>query len=69
MSASVTEFDLIIVGAGLAGGALAVALADLPLKVALIEGLAVREGWPPLEESVFDYDGRVSALTEVVRDL
>ena len=44
MSASVTEFDLIIVGAGLAGGALAVALADQPLKVALIEGQAVREG-------------------------
>tara|TARA_R110000772_G_scaffold41479_2_gene96303 strand:- start:5514 stop:6743 length:1230 start_codon:yes stop_codon:yes gene_type:complete len=68
MSASVTEFDLIIVGAGLAGGALAVALADLPLKVALIEGQAVREGWPPLEESVFDYDGRVSALTEGSRE-
>jgi 2-octaprenylphenol hydroxylase len=68
MPASVTEFDLIIVGAGLAGGALAVALADLPLKVALIEGQAVREGWPPLEESVFDYDGRVSALTEGSRE-
>ncbi|MEX1668771.1 FAD-dependent monooxygenase [Zhongshania guokunii] len=68
MSASIAEFDLIIVGAGLAGAALAVALADLPLKIALVEGQAVRDGWPPLEESVVDYDARVSALTEGSRE-
>lgn len=69
MSASaIAEYDLIIVGAGLAGAALALAVADLPLKVALVEAQPVREGWPPLEDSVFDYDARVSALTEVSRE-
>jgi len=64
---NIADFDLVIVGAGLAGAALALAVADLPLKVALVEAQAVREGWPKIEESVFDYDARVSALTEASR--
>ena len=43
---NIADFDLVIVGAGLAGAALALAVADLPLKVALVEAQAVREGWP-----------------------
>ncbi|CAA0079915.1 2-octaprenylphenol hydroxylase [Zhongshania aliphaticivorans] len=61
---SVADYDVVIVGAGLAGASLALAVADLPLKVALVEAQTVREGWPQIEESVFDYDARVSALTE-----
>jgi 2-octaprenylphenol hydroxylase len=64
---NIADFDLVIVGAGLAGAALALAVADLPLKVALVEAQAVREGWPQIEESVFDYDARVSALTDASR--
>jgi 2-polyprenylphenol 6-hydroxylase len=63
------HFDIVIVGAGLAGSAMALAVADLPIRVALLEAQTVREGWPPLEESVFDYDTRVSALTEATRAL
>ncbi|MGJ8687289.1 MAG: UbiH/UbiF/VisC/COQ6 family ubiquinone biosynthesis hydroxylase [Spongiibacteraceae bacterium] len=57
-------FDVVIVGGGMAGAALALALSELPLKIALVEAQPYREGWPPQEESVFDYDARVSALTE-----
>lgn len=64
---NIADFDLIIVGAGMAGAALALAVADLPIKVALIEAQAVREGWPQIDESVVDYDARVSALTESSR--
>jgi 2-octaprenylphenol hydroxylase len=64
---NIADFDLVIVGAGMAGAALALALADLPIKVALIEAQAVREGWPAIDDSVFDYDARVSALTESSR--
>ena len=64
---NIADFDLVIVGAGMAGAALALAVADLPIKVALIEAQAVREGWPAVDDSVFDYDARVSALTESSR--
>jgi 2-octaprenylphenol hydroxylase len=64
---NIADFDLVIVGAGMAGTALALAVADLPIKVALIEAQAVREGWPQIDDSVFDYDARVSALTESSR--
>lgn len=63
------QFDLVIVGAGMAGAALAQACSELPLRIALLEAQPVREGWPPLEESVLDYDNRVSALTEASRRL
>lgn len=41
------RFDLVIVGGGLAGASLAVALRDTPLSIALIEGVPPRksEGW------------------------
>ena len=64
---NIADFDLVIVGAGMAGAALALAVADLPIKVALLEAQPVREGWPKIEDSVFDFDARVSALTEASR--
>ena len=41
------HYDLIIIGGGLAGASLAVALRDAPLRIALVEGSAPRppEGW------------------------
>ena len=43
------QFDLIIVGGGLAGASLAVALRDSPLRIALLESSTpVRpDGWDP----------------------
>ncbi len=63
------RYDLVIVGAGMAGAALALACSELPLRIALLEAQTVRDGWPPLQESVVDYDSRVSALTEASRQL
>ncbi|QQD18051.1 UbiH/UbiF/VisC/COQ6 family ubiquinone biosynthesis hydroxylase [Spongiibacter nanhainus] len=59
--------DVLIVGGGLAGGALALALADSSLRVAVVEAQPFPEQLPPLGESVADYDPRVSALTEASR--
>ncbi|NKI18764.1 UbiH/UbiF/VisC/COQ6 family ubiquinone biosynthesis hydroxylase [Spongiibacter sp. KMU-166] len=62
------SFDLIVVGAGMAGAAVALAMAEENLKVALIDGQKMPEGWPPvLDDSVLDYDARVSALTAASR--
>ncbi len=57
------QYDLIIVGAGIAGSALACALGGSGLKVAIIEAQAVEARWPPLEVAIDGYDARVSALT------
>lgn len=61
------SFDLIIVGAGLAGAAFALAMAEQPLNIALLDAQPERAGWPPLDDTVLDYDARVSALTEASR--
>jgi 2-octaprenylphenol hydroxylase len=57
------QFDVIIVGAGLAGSALAAALANSDLQVAVVEAQPLKTGYPPLQEGVADFDPRVSALT------
>lgn len=57
------DYDVAIVGAGLAGSALAAGLADLPLRVALLEARPLSEGWPPCDAGVDAYDLRVSAIT------
>ncbi len=53
-----TEFDVIIVGAGLVGLALASALARLPLKIALLDNRKIA----PIVETV-EFDQRVFAIT------
>lgn len=63
-----SHFDVIIVGGGLAGAALALALSSTTLRVAMVESGPV-QAWPGLDESVQDYDARVSALTEASRAL
>jgi 2-polyprenylphenol 6-hydroxylase len=57
------RFDVAIVGAGLAGSALAAALGGSALRVALIEAQPLSLEWPALHDSVDNFDSRVSALT------
>ena len=56
-------FDIAIVGAGLAGTALAAALGGSSLRVALIEAQPLSLQWPALTNDVHGFDARVSALT------
>lgn len=64
-----TSFDITIVGAGLAGSALACALRaaasteSAPLRIALIEAQAIKKDWPACDENINGFDSRVSALT------
>ena len=63
------HFDVVIVGGGLAGGSLALALSSLPLRIAVLEG-----GQPPSScvepaQAVEDFDRRAVALTEGSRQL
>ncbi len=53
-----TEFDLIIVGGGMVGAALACAMGEQNFSVALVEGREPDLSWP-----VGDYQIRVSAIT------
>lgn len=59
------DFDLIIVGGGLTGAALAVALADTALRIALVDARAPGrpEGWPA------QWDNRVYAISPGSADL
>lgn len=57
------HYDVLIVGGGLAGLGMAAELADLPIRVALIEAGALGADWPALGAGVADYDPRVSAIT------
>lgn len=62
MSLKKNEFDVAIVGAGIAGLALANALDNQGIKVAVIEATAFKPR-PDNESSLLGYDNRVSALT------
>jgi len=63
--APVQDFDLIIVGGGLTGSALAVALADTTLRIALVDAHAPArpQGWP------MQWDNRVYAISPGSADL
>jgi 2-octaprenylphenol hydroxylase len=56
-------YDVVIVGAGIAGAALAVALTGQGLKIALIEAQALEKRALPTARGLCDFDSRVSALT------
>lgn len=62
------QFDIAIVGAGLAGTALAAALGGSELRVALLEAQPLTLAWPQLADDVGNFDVRVSALTEASRE-
>jgi 2-octaprenylphenol hydroxylase len=57
------HYDVLIVGGGLAGLGMAAGLANLPIRVALLEAGSLEANWPALGEGVADYDPRVSAIT------
>lgn len=63
MNDAALDFDVIIVGAGIAGGALACALGGSALQVAVIEAQQVSAQWPDQDDTVAGFDARVSALT------
>ncbi len=60
--------DVVIVGAGIAGSALALALAGRGLSIAVVEAQPVAPTVLPLERDVASFDSRVSALTPRSRD-
>lgn len=63
------QFDVVIVGAGIAGSALACALADTRLRVALIEVQPLATAMPQPVAGVNGFDPRVSALTVASQQL
>ena len=69
----IAQFDIVIVGAGMAGSALACALTQTAsptasLRIALVEAQPLRDGWPPLESGIDGFDLRVSAMTKASQD-
>lgn len=57
------KYDVVIVGAGIAGSALALALDGSNLKVLLVEAGEITPGIPALDDSITGFSPRVSALT------
>lgn len=57
------DFDVIIVGGGIAGSALAAALVGTALRVAVVEGGPIARTAPQGSVRVGDFDARVSSLT------
>lgn len=67
--ADARAFDVVVVGAGIAGGALAVALSGAGLSIALVEAQPLDRPALPDEPGLQAFDPRVSALTPRSRAL
>lgn len=57
------DFDVIVVGAGIAGGALLRSLLGSDLQLALVEANPIAAEFPVITEGVTGFDARVSAIT------
>lgn len=67
--AEVQRFDIAIIGAGIAGSALAAALGGKGLSIALVEAQPLAKPELPAGSELVDFDSRVSALTPRSRQL
>lgn len=67
--AEVQRFDIAIIGAGIAGSALAAALGGKGLSIALVEAQSLAKPELPAGSELADFDSRVSALTPRSRQL
>lgn len=60
---AVITAEVMIVGAGIVGSALACALAQAGISVAIVEAQSLCSDWPSSKDTIDGYDARVSALT------
>tara|TARA_R110001592_G_scaffold363043_1_gene679697 strand:+ start:185248 stop:186468 length:1221 start_codon:yes stop_codon:yes gene_type:complete len=67
--AETLRFDIVIVGAGIAGSALAAALSGNGLAIALLEAQSLQRPELPVARQLQDFDSRVSAITPRSRSL
>ncbi|TVP54907.1 MAG: FAD-dependent oxidoreductase [Halomonadaceae bacterium] len=65
------QADVVIVGGGMVGATLALALSELPLQIVVLEGQSLKDICAPIPAAttVADFEPRVSALTEATRTL
>jgi 2-octaprenylphenol hydroxylase len=67
--AEAQRFDIVVVGAGIAGSALAAALSGKGLAIALVEAQSLQRPELPAERDLQHFDPRVSAITPRSRRL
>ena len=69
MAQNIPEFDIAIVGAGIAGSALACALSNTDLRVVVVEGGSFPDAAPACDCVIDGFDSRASALTLASKSL
>lgn len=64
-----TDFDIVIVGCGMVGASLACLLAELPLRLAIIDRAEFAKTVLPVQQPQPNFDPRVSAITQASKQL
>ena len=67
--AEAAKYDVAIIGAGIAGSALATALSDNGMRIALVEAMPLAGKKLPAKIGLEHFDARVSAITPRSREL